>query len=127
MRALLPLLLLLAAPAGAVGLGPLHKEGIVDGPKKGFYLTLLNPYDQAVDYIAYAVDAEDETPNARVLILPAETRLGAHQNRRLLVIAKGLSVGETFVFRVCAQRKQPPEGIAINARVCSKLTARRVA
>jgi hypothetical protein len=45
---------------------------------------------------------------------------------RLLVIANDLAPGEMFKFRVCAERSTLPEGVAINARVCSKLSAHRV-
>ena len=42
-RALAVLALGLAAPALAVGLGPLSKEGSISGPRKAFYLTIVNP------------------------------------------------------------------------------------
>lgn len=118
-----------AAPAGAVGLGPLVNQGIIDGPKKAFYLTLLNPYPQAMEFIAYpaGLTDEDPAPLARVMIYPSDVTLGSARSRKLLVIASDLAVGESFTFRVCAERKTPPQGIQIHARVCSKLTARRVA
>jgi hypothetical protein len=122
-------LLLSAGPAAAVGLGPLTAEGLVDGPKKAFYLTLLNPYPTVTDFVAYATGLTDDDAGdkARVTLFPDQARLGSGRSRRLLVIVGGLSVGETYSFRVCAQRRTPPEGITIHARVCSKLTARRVA
>lgn len=122
------MLLTATVPAAAVGLGPLSAEGIVDGPKKAFYLTLVNPYAEATDFVAYATGLEDDGAQPeRVAIFPDHTRLGGGRNRRLLVIVGDLTVGERYSFRVCAQRRTPPEGIRINARVCSKLTARRIA
>lgn len=120
--------LVLATPLGAVGLGPLREDGVIDGPRKGFGLTLYNPYQEPVEYRAYAVGAQDsdETPQLRVTVIPDRITLGALQSRRLLVIANDLAVGETYRFRLCAERQLPPTGIMINARVCSKLSARRI-
>ena len=118
--------LAVALPVSAVGLGPLSKEGLTDGPEKGFYLTLLNPEPEASDYSAQAIGYGDEAPVARVAVLPSLARLGANRSMRLLVIARDLVPGETFRFRVCAERVQPPTGVYVNARVCSKLTAHRV-
>ncbi|HTU09686.1 MAG TPA: hypothetical protein VMG08_02210 [Allosphingosinicella sp.] len=115
------------ASASAVGLGPLTKAGLTDGPRKAFYLTLTNPYASATAFRAYAIGMADETPQPRVRILPGdEVRLGGNSNRQLLVVAGGMAPGETYAFRVCAERAQPVEGM-IRARVCSKLTARRLA
>ncbi|MET0241790.1 MAG: hypothetical protein ABW184_18005 [Sphingobium sp.] len=120
--------LLLAAPLGAVGLGPLNDEGVIDGPRKGFTLTLYNPYTVPTEFEAYAVgpDNEDETRQTRVTILPERAILGAGQSRRLLVIADDLKPGETYRFRLCAERAASPSGEMIHARVCSKLSARRI-
>lgn len=115
-----------AVPAGAIGLGPLNQTGLIDGPSRAFELVLYNPYQSSERFNAYAVAANDETPQARVSLTPAAATLGGGQTRRLLVVAHDLQPGESFAFRVCAERDIPPEGIAINARVCSKLTARRV-
>jgi hypothetical protein len=117
-----------AVPVGAVGLGPLHDEGVIDGPRKGFNLTLYNPYQEAATFHAYAVGAEDsdETPQLRVAILPADATLGALQMRRILVIAEDLQPGETYRFRLCAERANQVAGVSIHARVCSKLSARRI-
>lgn len=126
----LPLLaaLTLTAPLGAVGLGPLSDEGVIDGPSKGFSLTLYNPYEVPAEFRVYAVGPEgDETPQAtRVTILPDRTILGSHQSRQLLVIANDLVPTETYRFRLCAERAAPSSGVMINARVCSKLSARRI-
>lgn len=118
-------LALAAAPAFGVGLGPLAKAGITDGPQKGFYLTLINPYPVATRFQAYAIGTEDERPQARVVILPAEATLGGNTNRRLLVVANDLAPGETYEFRVCAERVEAQQG-NVHARVCSHLTARRL-
>ena len=117
---------MLAAPLHAVGLGPLSKEGYIDGPRKGFELVIYNPYQTSVDFTAYAVAADDETPQPRVTIIPAQLKLGAGQSRRLVVIASDLAPEEYYQFRVCAERTTPPTGVAINARVCSQLSVRRV-
>ncbi|MFS0737100.1 hypothetical protein ABC347_08620 [Sphingomonas sp. 1P06PA] len=118
---------LLAAPVGAVGLGPLSKTGVIDGPSQAFYLTLLNPYETATEFRLYPVGQEDEESQARVDVFPYAPVLASRATRQILVIANGLAVGETYQFRVCAERATPPQGIAINARVCSKLSARRIA
>lgn len=120
------LIMALTAPLGAVGLGPLSSEGVIDGPRRGFSLTLLNPYAEKTEFRAYAVGADNELPQLRVNILPAIATLGPRQSRRLLVIADELAAGETYSFRVCAERSTPPEGLRITARVCSKLSAHRI-
>jgi hypothetical protein len=117
--------LALAAPALAVGLGPLSKSGVTDTDRKGFFLTLINPYPAATAFRAYAVGAGDETPQPRVRILPGEATLGGRTTRRILVVATGLAPGETYAFRVCAELAHTPKGM-IHARVCSNLSARRL-
>lgn len=124
--ACLALAALATAPALAVGLGPLTLQGVIDGPREGFSLDLYNPYHEMTEFVLYPVAMGDETAQPRVTVLPAEVAVGAERNRRVLVIADDLAVGETYQFRVCAQRKMPPAGVMINARVCSKITARRV-
>lgn len=123
--------LLLAASAWsaahAVGLGPLVKSGITASDRKGFYLTLINPYPNQQQFQLYAVSLETEEPAKRVLIPVASPMLGGKSQRRLLVIATDLQPGEEYKFRVCAERAQPVGEGLINARVCSKLSARRLA
>ena len=116
--------LAIAAPATAVGLGPLAKSGLTNGPRKAFFLQLTNPYRQPTRFRAYAVGMEDEEGQPRITIMPAVAELGAGGTRRLLVIAGELAPGETYQFRVCAERDEPIG--MINARVCSKLAARRI-
>lgn len=118
--------LLVAAPALAVGFGPLRKEGITSGPAKAFYLTLLNPYTESATFRAYAVGTDDENPVGHIRVLPQTMRLGPGQSRRVIAIADHLDVGTTRHFRVCAERADEPEGTTIHARVCSHLGARRV-
>ena len=118
--------LLVATPVAAVGLGPLVEKGLIDGPTRGFSLTLLNPYREPVEFRAYAVGAEDELPQSRVAIYPSAMTLGPGLKRSVLVVANDLQVDEDYHFRVCAERAQPVEGIQINARVCSKLSVHRV-
>lgn len=113
---------LLAAPAGAVGMGPLSKSGLTDGPAKAFYLTVSNPYDRPE---SFRVFAEDPGLAERVALRPAEFRLGAGKSRTVLAIATGLAAEETFKFRVCA-RKFDDEKDLVRAKVCSTLSARRV-
>jgi P pilus assembly chaperone PapD len=118
----------LAVPAAGVGLGPLSREGVTDGPAKGFYLTVSNPYAEPRNFRAYPMaedDAAEATATLPVDIRPARFRLAAGGQRRILVIAQGLVPGETRRFRVCAELAQQ-EGM-IHARVCSKLAARRLA
>lgn len=119
-------LALVAGPAVAVGFGPLRKEGVVDGPSKAFYLTIVNPYDRATDFVAYPVAIDSEAPAANVRVFPDRLRLGAGQSRRVIAIVDQLEVGPAQWVRVCAERAEDPEGTAIHARVCSRLGARRV-
>ena len=119
---------LVASGAGAVGLGPLTNSGLTKSERKGFYLTLINPYPTREEFRIYAVAADSEAPAARVKLPIDRPALGPKAQRRLLVIATGLKPGEEYRFRVCAEKVllSAEEGI-INARVCSKLAARRVA
>lgn len=113
------------APAGAVGLGPLTHDGATASDRKGFYLTLINPYATQEKFRLYTVGWEDEAPVGRVKIPMSSVVLGPKSQRRLLVIDTGLVPGEVHRFRVCAERAQPNEKAMIHARVCSKLVARR--
>lgn len=127
----LPLLaLVLAVQAGAaaaVGLGPLRHEGVTASERKGFYLTLSNPYPDAQRFRLAAIGWDDEIAQPRVLLPVATPRLGGGSQRRLLVVATGLRPGETMSFRVCAERDDPQAKELIHARVCAKLVARRLA
>lgn len=113
-------------PAGAVGLGPLMNSGLTLSDRKGFYLTLINPYATRETFRLYGIAWSDETPDARVVIPVNEVALGAGAQRRILVVYTGLEPGEEHRFRVCAQRAGPRQEALIDARVCSKLVARRV-
>ncbi len=113
--------------AGAVGLGPLTNSGVTDSDRKGFYLTLINPYPEQERFRLYGIEWDTEKPVARVRIPISKPLLGPKTQRRILVIATGLVPGEEHRFRVCAERVESPGEELIHARVCSKLTARRIA
>ncbi|MBA3729478.1 MAG: hypothetical protein H0W92_01525 [Sphingomonas sp.] len=117
----------IGAPAAAVGLGPLSASGITGTERKGFYLTLINPFPKAGRFRVYSTAWDSEQPAARVLIPVARPIVGPNSRRRVLVIATGLQPGELHSFRVCAERVDRSGESLIHARVCSKLTARRVA
>ena len=114
-------------PAVAVGLAPLSREGVSDGPEKGFFLTVINPYAEPRNFRAYPIGWDDDAIDtvAAVDIRPAQFRIAAGKQRRILVVAGDLTPGELRRFRVCAELAQQ-EG-PINARVCSKIAARRLA
>ncbi len=119
-------LALAAGPALAVGFGPLSASGTIDGPREGFTFELMNPYPAATDFRVYAIGPADEASEPRVTLYPADATLGGGRSRRVLAVADDLRPGETFHFRVCAERRDPSEETLIHARVCSKVTARRV-
>lgn len=114
-----------AAPAAAVGLAPLSKQGLTDGPSKAFYLTVINPYPRVerFDLQALAPGAEAQEPAVR--LIPQSVAIGGGGSRRVLVIADSIAPGTTRTFRVCAERTPLPTE-TIHARVCSTLSARRV-
>lgn len=112
--------------AQAVGLGPLAKEGVTASSRKGFYLTLINPYPVAATFRLYGLGWADDTPQPGVVIPVDTPSLGARSQRRMLVIATGLGSAQVHRFRVCAERVDPKGKAMIHARVCSKLVARRV-
>ena len=116
-----------ASSAGSVGLGPLTHEGITASDRKGFYLTLINPYPTQERFRLYSVGLNDEQPVGRVRIPLAVAALGPKSQRRVLVIDTALAPGEIHQFRVCAERVEPEGKALIHARVCSKLSARRLA
>lgn len=117
---------LLASPVLAVGLGPLSKAGLTDGPGKAFYLTLYNPYRERAAFTVYAVADGDETPASRVHVPVNALPLKPESTRKFMVAVTDLAPGETYRFRVCAER-QLIKDEPIHARVCSRLTARRIA
>lgn len=125
LAALLAVSLLGAASAAAVGLGPLEKSGVTDGAGKAFYLTLINPYPRAERFTLEPHGLLDELPAPRVVIFPSAATVAPGGRRQVLVIVRHIAPGETYVFRVCAQRPPRPEE-SVHARVCSKLTARRL-
>lgn len=112
--------------AGAVGLGPLTNVGVTGSERKGFYLTLINPYPAQERFRLYSVGWDNEKPEARVRIPISKPLLGPKAQRRILVITTGLAPGEEHKFRVCAERIEPSGEKFVHARVCSKLIARRV-
>jgi hypothetical protein len=128
-RGILASLIALSASAGAVGLGPMVRDGATDTDRKGFYLTLINSERRYETYKALAIGFDDERPisDDRVTILPSQVVVPADSTRQLLVVVKDLKPSETFRFRVCSEIANPPPGEMIHARICSKLTARRVA
>lgn len=128
MRRLLPALvaLTLAGPAVAVGLGPLSKQGVTDGPAKGFYLTLINPYAERAQFAVYAIGPNDDVIQRRVEVPVGPIALRAKTTRKFMIVAGELTPGETYAFRVCAERVTQEEA-PIHARVCSRITARRLA
>lgn len=129
MRLHLSLAALLAAaglsPVAAVGLGPLTLKGDTLSERKGFYLTLINPYPTRERFRLYSIEFDGENAVPRVLIPMSSTLLGAKSQSRVLVVDTGLVPGETHKFRVCAERVGPSGEALIHARVCAKLTARR--
>ncbi|MGB3723039.1 MAG: hypothetical protein WA979_09500 [Pacificimonas sp.] len=94
--------------------------------KKGFYLTVINPYDLPQRFAIRALDWQNEKEIANVQIHPNNAVVRANGKRRVLVIFTDLPRGEETRARICAQLDRNPEGVAIEARVCSKLTARRM-
>lgn len=124
------LALLLASPAFAVGLSPLGKDGLTAGPNKAFYLTVINPYAEprvfTVTPEAEATPAPTEALATKdIAILPATLTIAPRGQRRVMVVLRNLAPGESRTARVCAQLAKQ-EGL-IHARVCSKLSARRLA
>jgi hypothetical protein len=118
--------LLVAAPAGAVGLGPLIMSGFTAGERKGFFLTLINPAPVATRFRLYPVGWDNELPFTRARLSVGESVLGPGAQRKLLVVADGLVPGESLRFRVCAERANPDEKELVHGRVCAKLVARRL-
>lgn len=118
-------LLVAASAAQAVGLGPLTASGTTNSDRKGFYLTLINPYPATVQFRLYGIEWDSEQPAQRVRIPVNRPLLGPKSQRRILVIAFALKPGEHHSFRVCAERADSAAEGMINARVCSKLIARR--
>ena len=123
----------LATPILAVGISPLRKDGATVGPAKAFYLTVINPYAQPMQFVAYLDGRKNGSPAAAqeggqaqdgVVISPARMTIKGGGQRRILVLLKELAPGSSREARVCAELAQQ-KGM-INARVCSTLVAHRV-
>ncbi len=123
-RVLAATLVLTSTAAVAVGLGPLEKSGLTASEAKGFYLTLTNPYKEPYRFRTF-VDPDSPGAGDRVTILPEVALMAPESNRKILVVVRDLVPGEQFDVRVCAERIESKE-VVIHARVCSKLSARRV-
>ena len=115
-----------ASSVSAVGLGPLTNMGVTISERKGFYLTLVNPYPVQERFNLYGVEWETDHPIADVRIPISKPFLGPKSQRRILIIVTNLVPGEVRKFRVCAERIEAPGKEVIHARVCSKLIAHRV-
>lgn len=113
----------LTVPAFGVGMAPLAKQGMTVGPAKAFYLTVINPYAQPRAFRAYVDGAE--AAGEGIAILPAEVTIKPGGQRRIVVILRDLAPGQTREARICAELAKQ-EGF-IHARVCSKLSATRLA
>jgi hypothetical protein len=124
MMAALGLALSINAPAAAVTFGPLQKSGNTASDRKGFYLNLANPYERAFEFRLF-LEPGDIGLRERVKIIPSAATLRGRGKRRILVIVRDLTPGETLEFRVCAERA-PQFQETVHARVCSRLTARRL-
>jgi hypothetical protein len=120
------LVVLASGAAPAVGLGPLWHKGVTASDRKGFYLTLINPYPTSERFRLRAIGWDDDLPQTRARLPQQVAVLPGGAQRRVLVIAGGLAPGETLNFRVCAERAQPDQKDLIHARVCAKLTAHRL-
>ena len=118
---------LACSPALAVGLGPLTHSGVTKSERKGFYLTLINPYPTQERFRVFSIGWDDEVPVERVLIPISRPTLGPNSRRRILVVDTGLAPGAEHKFRVCAEKIETRGEAIVHARVCSKLIARRVA
>ena len=116
--------LCVAAPLSAVGLSPLVKSGLTDGPAKAFRLTVINPYRDAREFRLYVESAAEVGSDENIQIRPGKLRIAGQKQRRVLVILTDLKPGENRSVRVCASLAEQ-QGI-INARVCSDFSARRV-
>ena len=118
---------LVAGPVAAVGLGPLSLDGVTASDRKGFFLTLINPYPRAERFRLEPTGFADESIPAGIVLPVREAMVAAGGQRRLLVIAADLHPGERRAFRICASRAEPPSSKdLIHARVCAKLVARRL-
>lgn len=118
------ILLSSATAALAVGLGPLEKSGVTASERKGLYLKLLNPYEEAHRFRVY-VEEDSGIDEERVKISPSIVPLGPKAERRILVIVEQLVPGEDVQFRLCAEKIEERR-VTVHARICSKLGARRV-
>ena len=117
----------MAGPVAAVGLGPLSLDGVTASERKGFFLTLINPYPTAQRFRLQPTGFADESVPNGIILPVAEAIVAPGGQRRLLVIAADLRPGERRAFRVCAARVEPPSSKElIHARVCAKLVARRL-
>jgi hypothetical protein len=80
--------------AGAVGLGPLRLEGVTRTDRKGFYLTLINPYRVQERFRVYSIETDSENAVPRVRIPISTLLLGGQAQRRILVVDSDLGVGK---------------------------------
>ena len=114
----------LATPALAVGLSPLRKEGAVAGANKAYYLTVINPYADRREFVAYQDGLDQNAKPPQLTIHPARLAIAPRGQRRIMVIVRELAPGETRETRVCAELAKQ-QGM-FHARVCSTLVSRRL-
>ncbi len=123
---LLPLLCLGALarpePGLAQSLSPMEKDGLTPTAAKGFRLTVGNPYDRRMTFIAVPMQPDYETPATGAQVRPAR-----------ITLAPGHSRPVVFMFDIDPAQKERtialcimPEGLEgpILPRVCGRYTGR---
>lgn len=117
-------LLLLATPAAAQSLSPMHADGATPGDTKGFRLAVGNPYPGRMIFEIIPMDskfrvaASDAAVNFPTLVLAPGT------TRQVIVTFKIVPPQKERTIGVCVQPKNLPG--TVQPRVCGTYTGRRL-
>lgn len=93
---------LLAGPASAQSLSPMHKTGVTPSEVKAFRLQVGNPYPQRMTFVIMAMNTEFTELAPRAVVRPNEIKL-----------APGHGRGVTVQFAIDPEAKERTIGVCV--------------
>jgi hypothetical protein len=115
-------LVLLAWPASAQSLSPMHKTGTTPSDIKGFKLQVANPYDRKMTFVVVPMDPQFVNEAEKARVLPNEVRLAPGAGRAVTLQFKIDTNAKERTIGVCVMPKDL-EGPLL-PRVCGTYTGR---
>lgn len=117
--------LIAAQSAAAAGLSPLRKEGLTASRTKGFYVSVLNPYSNAMPYELKLFEPDMRTRARNAAVFPRKLRIGAKRGRKVIL---KIDIPDGKWERTIVMCAASPENASasVSVRVCGTYVARGV-